>query len=190
MNLRNFKNIAAIALAVGILAGLPSVASALTFGDSQDLGQVLFGIPSGDAARTSYVNHLIGMALNTSDTFSGQTFNRTGASCGTCPTAVFNSNGTSAPLIDLGTGGFTYIFVKYDGPNAGSEVWNLQGLTGLISIPTHGLAGQNYGLSGWTIFGGTTPPRQVPDGGSTVALLGVALGGLEAARRMLRARKA
>jgi hypothetical protein len=191
MKMRNLKHVAAIALAVGLLAGLPSVASALTFGDANDLGQVLFGIPSGDADRTSYVNHLIGMTPGTSDSFSGQTFNRTLASCGTCPTAILSFSGSST-TIDLGTGGYTYLFAKYDGPNAGSEVWNVQGLTGIITIPATGLAAQNdaghgYGLSGWTLFGGA---NQVPDGGSTVALLGVALGGLEAVRRMLRARKA
>ena len=37
---------------------------------------------------------------------------------------------------------------------------------------------------------GATITTSVPDGGSTIALLGVALGGIEGARRMLRARKA
>jgi hypothetical protein len=37
---------------------------------------------------------------------------------------------------------------------------------------------------------GATITTSVPDGGSTLALLGVALGGIEAVRRMLRARKA
>jgi len=150
-------------------------ASTLSFGDTRDLGQVLFGIPSGDVDRTNYVNHLIGMTPGTSDSFSGQTFNRTLASCGTCPTAVFNQDGTGTS-INLGTGGFTYLFAKYDGPNAGSEVWNLQGLTGPITIPAQGLAGQKYGLSGWTLFGPST--ARLPDGGTTVALLGIALTGL------------
>jgi hypothetical protein len=37
---------------------------------------------------------------------------------------------------------------------------------------------------------GATITTSVPDGGSTIALLGVALGGIEGVRRMLRARKA
>jgi hypothetical protein len=53
--------------------------------------------------------------------------------------------------------------------------------TGFIDI-TAGVA--NVLLEGATI---TT---SVPDGGSTIALLGVALGGIEGVRRMLRARKA
>src|SRR5947208_5074394 len=118
-------------------------ASALTFGDGNDLGQVLFGIPSGDAARTAYVNHLIGLAPGTTDTFSGQTFIRSLANPGpgfpNYPTAVFNNNGTSTS-INLGptAGVFLYLFAKYDGPNAGSEVWFVGNLSGVITIPAFG----------------------------------------------------
>jgi len=38
-------------------------------------------------------------------------------------------------------------------------------------------------------IGNVTGPRTVPDGGSAVALLGIALAGLEGARRLIRARK-
>src|SRR5215468_10268803 len=134
----------------------PAKALDLNFGDGLDLGQVLFGIPSGDQDRTDYVNHLIGLALGTTgDTFQGQTFNRTNNSCGTCPTVTVGSitNGPPGVDINLGAGGSLYLFAKYDGPNAGSEVWNLQGLTGVITIPQKGLAGQKYGLSGFSIWG-------------------------------------
>ena len=163
-------------------------ASALAFGDARDLGQVLFGIPSGDADRTAYVNHLIDMAPGTSDSFSGQTFTRSLANPGpgfpNYPDAVFALNGTSTS-IDLGDGTlYSYLFAKYDGPNAGSEVWYVGNLSGIITIPGFGLAGQHYGLSGWTLFGpGGTPG--VPDGGTTVMLLGAALGALGMARRYI-----
>jgi hypothetical protein len=161
-------------------------ASALTFGDTRDLGQVLFGIPSGDVDRTNYVNHLIDMAPGTSDSFSGQTFNRSLANPGpgfpNYPDAVFAVNGTST-TINLGSGLYSYLFAKYDGPNAGSEVWYVGNLSGIITIPAFGLAGQNYGLSGWTLFGpgGTS----IPDGGTSVMLLGAALGALGMARRYI-----
>jgi hypothetical protein len=167
----------------------PSIS--LTFGNGRDLGQVLNGIPSGDANRTKYVNHLIDMALGTSDTFSGQTFHRSSANPGpgfpNYPDAVFAKNGTGTS-IDLGDGTlYSYLFAKYDGPNAGSEVWYVGGLSGVITIPGFGLAGQHYGLSGWTLFGpGAPPPPGVPDGGTTVMLLGAALGALGMARRFLR----
>ena len=162
-----------------------SNAQALTFGDGNDLGQVLFGIPSGDQDRTDYVNHLIGMTAPSSDTFSGQTFNRTSVSCGTCPTVdVANITNGTGTQIDLDGGGSLYLFAKYDGPNAGSEVWNIQGLTGTITIPATGLAGQKYGLSGWSIWGGT--PTSTPDSGTTAGLLGLAMIGLTVLRTKFR----
>jgi hypothetical protein len=158
-------------------------AKALTFGDGNDLGYVHYGIPSGDQDRTNYVNHLVGMGLGTSDSFSGQTFSRSNNSCGTCATVakadITNGTGTS---VDLGSGGYLYLFAKYDGPNAGSEVWNIQGLTGVITIPAKGTPDKDnkYGLSGWSIWkGGST---NTPDGGTTAALLGLGLTGLAGLR--------
>ena len=90
---------------------------------------------------------------------------------------ITNGTGTT---INLGAGGSLYLFAKYDGPNAGSEVWNIQGLTGTITIPATGLAGQKYGLSGWSIWGGT--PTSTPDAGATAALLGLGLAGLAGIR--------
>ena len=160
-------------------------ASALTIGDTQELGFVQFGIPSGDDFRTTYVNHLIGMALGTNDFADGQHYFRSNNNFGSLPTAVFALNGTST-TIDLGSGLYSYLFAKYDGPNAGSEVWYVGNLSGIITIPAFGLTpGQHYGLSGWTLFGPGTPPPGVPDGGTTVMLLGAALGALGMARRFL-----
>jgi hypothetical protein len=155
-------------------------ASALTIGDTQELGFVEFGIPSGDDARTAYVNHLIGMALGSTDVALGQTFTRSNNDFGSLPTAVFALNGTGT-TIDLGSGLYSYLFAKYDGPNYGAEVWYVGNLSGIITIPA---TGGGYGLSGWTLFGpGGTPG--VPDGGTTVMLLGAALGALGIARRYI-----
>ena len=87
---------------LGLLAAvlLAGPASALTIGDSRDLGYIQYGIPSGDADRTGYTNFLIDMALNSGPTAAlGQTyFTRSGASCGTCADAVFASNGTGTSI--------------------------------------------------------------------------------------------
>jgi hypothetical protein len=181
--MKNKRAILSSAFCAVLLAfGCSAKASTLNFGDVRDLGNVLFGIPSGDADRTSYVNHLIGMAPSTSDSFSGQTFNRSASTFGSPYPAAVNSPGTlldgTGTSINLGAGGFNYLFAKYDGPNAGSEVWDLFGLSGVITIPPNGLPDSNnkYGLSGWTLFGPGV--AQVPDGGMTVALLGLALTGL------------
>ena len=162
-----------------VMLAFSTNASALTIGDTQELGFVQFGIPSGDDARTAYVNHLIGMALGTTDVALGQTFTRSNNDFGPLPTAVFALNGTGT-TIDLGSGLYSYLFAKYDGPNYGSEVWYVGNLSGIITIPA---TGGRYGLSGWTLFG--PGGGQVPDGGTTVMLLGAALGALAMARRYI-----
>src|SRR6266542_4447220 len=153
----------------------------LTIGDQHELGFVEFGIPSGDSDRLNYVNHLIGMALGSQDDAFGQHFTRSNNAFGSLPQAVLaghvNGTGTSINLGAAGT--YTYLFAKYDGPNYGSEVWYVGDLSGIITIPA--TAG-GYGLSGWTLFGSA---GSVPDGGTTVMLLGAGLGVLGMARRFL-----
>ena len=156
-------------------------ASALTIGDGHEIGFVNFGIPSGDQDRTDYVNHLIGMGLGTQDDFQGQHFTRSNNSFGPLSTAVFHHNGTSTSINLGAVGTYTYLFAKYDGPNYGSEVWYVGDLSGTITIPA--TAG-GYGLSGWTLF--TTGGQGVPDGGTTVMLLGAALSALGMARRYIK----
>ena len=173
------------ALAGTLLAFTPH-AKALTIGDTHELGFVNFGIPSSETLRAAYTNHLIGMALGTSDQALGQTFFRSNNSFGPLPTAVVVAptvtfqNPPSVVSINIGTGLYTYLFAKYDGPNYGSEVWYIGDLSGTITIP--GFAGR-YGLSGYTLFG---PGGQgVPDGGTTAMLLGAALSVLGVARRYI-----
>jgi len=168
------------AVAAALLTFTPS-ARALTIGDGHELGFVNFGIPSGDSDRLTYVNHLVGMALGTSDKADGQTYFRSNNSFSPLPQAVLGglADGTST-TIDLGSGLYTYLFAKYDGPNYGSEVWYVGDLSGTITIPA--TAG-GYGLSGWTLFGPGVPG--VPDGGTTAMLLGAALSVLGLARRYI-----
>jgi len=159
----------------------------LTIGDGHELGFVSFGIPSSEQDRANYTNHLIGMALGTEDDALGQHYARSNNSFSPLPTAVVvtptvtTPNPPSLVSINIGSGLYTYLFAKYDGPNYGSEVWYIGDLSGTITIP--GFAGQ-YALSGYTLFG---PGGQgVPDGGTTAMLLGAALGALGIARRFLK----
>jgi hypothetical protein len=167
-------------------------ASALTIGDNQELGTVFFGEPSGDDNRTAYVNAMIGLSLggSTHVIYPGKGHDnlvtRSLHDFGPLPTAVFGLNGTDT-TIDLGTGLYSYLFAKYDGPNGGVEVWFVGNLSGNVTIPGFGFGppgSDQYGLSGWTLFGPGTPPG-VPDGGTTVMLLGAALGALGTARRLI-----
>jgi hypothetical protein len=159
--------------------GLASQANALVIGDTHELGFVNFGIPSGDQDRENYVNHLIGMALGSSDTFSGQDFKRSNHNFGPLADAIFDHNGTSNTGIDVT--GFDYLFAKYDGPNYGSEVWYVGDLSGVITIPA---TASRYGLSSWTLFTGSG--ANVPDTGATASLLGAALMGLALLRARLQ----
>jgi hypothetical protein len=182
--MRKLAYLAAIALAFGVLAGLPGAAQAdpLDFDDAYDLGSVTPGEPSSIAEERAYINHLVGMAVNTSETFAFHDYVRKSVSCGTCPAATGGIKyDTGNNVVDLGTGGFTYLLAKYDGPSGGSEVWNVQGLTGIVTIPLFWENG-TLGLSHWTLFGGA---GGVPDGGTTVMLLGAALGALGMARRYI-----
>ena len=169
-----------------VLLGVTAKASTLNFADPRDLGEVHFGIPSGDQDRTDYVNHLVGMTPGTTDSTLGQSFTRSLNSCGSCtPVNVTDiSNGTPEDVnVDLGSGGYLYLFAKYDGKNAGSEVWYIAGLSGVITVPSQGLpenGNHQYGLSGWSIWkGGET---NTPDSGTAAALLGLGLTGLAGLR--------
>jgi len=176
--MKTIKCLLAVAVACASL-GFASQARALLIGDAHELGFVNFGIPSGDADRTIYVNHLIDQALGTIETADGQTYTRSNNNFGPLADAVFDHNGTS---LSIDVTGFDYLFAKYDGPNYGSEVWYVGDLSGVITIPA---TGGKYGLSGWTLFtsdGG----NNVPDGGSTAALLGAALMGLAFLRAKLQ----
>jgi hypothetical protein len=160
----------------------------LTIGDGRTLGYVYFGIPSGDQDRQTYTNDLVGFynsgCVGDCGMANGQSYfivNGRPHFGTTLPNAVFVTNGTST-TINLGAnanGLYTYLFAKYDGPNAGSVVWYVRNLSGKITIPS---TWNGYGLSGWTLFSGGVG---VPDGGTTVMLLGAALGALGLVRRYL-----
>lgn len=190
------KQIAASLCAIAVVSvALVQDASAvsLSFGDARDLGYIQFGIPSGDTYRTAYVNYLLDMSLGTvavSDAGTGtnQTFTRSNVALGSYPDAVFGVNGDASGSYNPGNGTYLYMFAKYDGPNYGAEVWYIGGLNGTIKIPTSAGSPTRYGLSGVTFFEGVTQPgpaNSAPDGGTTVALLGIAMTGLGLVRRKL-----
>jgi len=156
----------------------------LTIGDQHELGLVQRNIPNGNGARRNYVNHLIGMALGTHDVAFGNGFFRSNNSFNPLPQAVLAGlvSGTST-TINLGSGLYTYLFANYIGQqrdgvgSSFAEVWYVGNLSGVITIP-------GAGLSEWMLFGRGSAGA-VPDGGTTVMLLGAALGVLGVARRFL-----
>jgi hypothetical protein len=187
--------LSAAAFCAAMLAFSPnaSALTILTIGDLNELGTLKPSEPAGNDQRTLYVNTMIGLGLGGSthviigphDNLVTRSNNDFGALPGP---AVLALNGTGNTNIDLGDGTlYSYLLAKYDGPNGASEVWFVGGMAGLVDIPSFGFgpAGTTkYGLSGWTLFGPGVPG--VPDGGTTVMLLGAALGALGMARRFLK----
>ena len=157
-------------------------ARALTVGDSHELGSVLNGWSSSDSDKLAYLNHLIGMALGTSEQAGGQKYVRSNNAFGSLTQAgLAGLVKVTATTINLGSGGlYSYLFATYNTPNNASEVWYVGNLSGIITIPAKA---NGYALSGWTLF---ATAESIPDGGATMMLLGAALVALGVVRRHLK----
>lgn len=155
-------------------------ARALSIGDSGEVGFLWPGIQhkTDNQNKIIYVNHLIGMARGAIDVSHGEIYSRSNHGFKSLPTATQAISGGGRG-VRLGTGGlYTYLFATYNG--VGTEVWYVGNLHGIIMVP---LIAAGHHLSGWTLLG--PGGAGVPDGGLTVALLGVALAVLALTRRFL-----
>jgi hypothetical protein len=155
-------------------------AKALSIGDSHDLGFLWPGVQkkTDNQNKALYVNHLIGMALGTTEVAWGEVYFRSNHDFRSLPAAAWARDG-GGRAINLGTGGlYTYLLATYSG--YGTEVWYVGNLNGITAIP---FLASGHQLTGWTLF--AAAGVGVPDGGITVMLLGVALGVLALARRFL-----
>jgi hypothetical protein len=148
-------------------------------------------------------NALLGMGLGAQDGSSGTLYSRSFNNFGSLPAATATgavlggpiAEGTTPVTVNLGTG-FQYLVAAYDGPNGGVAVFNVAGLTGSVDLYRYAkplangnLLGSNtaqmgyYKMTSWTLL---NPTGAVPDGGTTVMLLGAALGALGMGRRCLK----
>ena len=188
MNMIPKEKLAILSAAVcAVMLAFSQNTSALTIGDTHELGQVRPPVPEGDADITQYVNFMIALGLGGSghviigphDALVTRSLNDFGP-LPSPATLALRGTGTT---INLGTQGtYDYLFAHYGGPGGGTaEVWFVGDLSGIITIPATGFGG--YGLSGWALFAG--PGGAVPDGGATVMLLGAALAAIGLARRFL-----
>jgi hypothetical protein len=174
------------------------------------LGTVIPGTQSGGQVDRDVLmtNQLVSMALGQQGTFLvngdlglySRSFNNFGSlPAATATGAVLGTGileGTTPVTVSLGTG-FTYLVAAYDGPNGSVAVFNVAGLTGSVDLYRYakqdGLTGNLLGsnvaqqgyfkMTGWTLL---NPTGAVPDGGTTVMLLGAALGALGMARRYIK----
>ena len=190
------KKLLAIGSALALTLLSASTASALTIGDANYVGVIIDGIPPNDALEPRYVNSLILVAPGDSAQCSDPLVN----------TEVCNRVGSPAalvglPAVDL-TGqsktetanelsgnvlvnGWEYISGKYG--SFGIRVWYIGNLapTDTVTLPQKfngGTTGPG-GLSHYTLYNANQ--FDVPDGGTTAALLGLSLVGLGMIRRRI-----
>src|SRR4051794_40911097 len=168
--------------AVMLAFSLSANATPLTIGDAHELGFVNPARPTTVHTATVFVNAMIGLSVggSTHVIINGHDnlVTRSNNAFHPLPTAVFALTGHGT-TVDLGTGLYSYLFAKYG--DFGAEVWYVRNLNGIVTIPA--MAGGSS-LTLWKLFspGGTS----VPDGGTTVMLLGTALGALGMVRRHLK----
>jgi hypothetical protein len=184
--------LASVAICAAMLAFSPNVNAVTNLNFNQAVGTVTPGAPADEAAEASYINFMIALGLGGSGDFAGQHITRSMNVFANLPTA--NATGAvrnNSPVqdanglvhIDLGaTGTYSYLYAKYDGQNDLTQVWYVGDLGGEITIPFLGPSG--HAMSHYTLF--AAGGNGVPDGGTTLMLLGMAFGSLGMARRFLK----
>jgi len=163
-----------------------SAITILTTSSSSYLGHINDGIPSSEALEAGYINNLITLAADAAPIGIGtETYDRVGSTLAgpfdpAVATGAVKSDRTPAQGSSIDATGFEYVLGKYDGDKAGSLVWYAAGgFSGEVTLPA--LSGQ-YELSHISLFNAS--PR-VPEGGSTIALLGLVLAVLALVRRQI-----
>lgn len=174
-----------LAAASAVFLALSAQAVTIDLSIAQSIGYIDPGTPSSPAAEVGYINKLLSMTVGTSDTSGTPDFYRTSGPAGLqAVTMLATKDESNNPdRTDVPVGIFDYAIGKY-GNN--SYVWYIGGLGSLnaFTIPASAPSG---GLSHLSRYDSTdsdipTPPA-VPDSGSTIALLGLAVAALAFAKR-------
>lgn len=177
--------IGAVCMAGLLVVPFQASAIALTIGDAYYLGELEKSAPASESAEAGYINNLITLAAGQSNTtISGKKYDRVDSDvAGPFPTATATgAKKEDTDQTNINATGFAYILGKY-GQN--SYVWFLSGALTDIVLPAK-LSGK--GLSHSTLFNpgiSPIPPPSVPDGGTTLLLLGAVMAGFAVLRRKL-----
>jgi len=133
------------------------------------------------------VEAIVGYAGDLTEVYKDEITAEVGAFADSYTTVYSNSNGNATITYDGApdpfiTGSPIYIAAK-DGNNIPySYIWDISGWDGVMEIQMQDLWPDSGSISHVTIFTGNR--TSVPDGGATVALFGLALGGISFGRRL------
>ena len=185
-----------LAIACGLVMAMTAAtaqAAPLSTADTTFVGSVDPGQPANDTFEAAAINYLLGMTPGDTDTgvtlppdppdylYTLERSDNTCATLGGCTTisapasGKINYNDPDAP-VTVDTGDSLYLLAKM---GSASFVWYV-GDVDSVEVPD--TLGKGAGLSHVTLFGGTT---SVPDGGTTLGLLGLGMMGLGYLKRRM-----
>lgn len=184
-----YSALAAAIIGCGVLA---AEATPLPTPSAYEIGTVDPGSPAGPiSVETGYVTELVNLyntSASTPYSYDSHVYTLNPGSyipaslptIGTSPGQQGGSGGSVSTLVDLGVlGGYAYALVKWGNID---EIYYVGGLTGTITV--YNDTGNGNGESHYDLF--TGGPTNVPDGGTTALLLGVAFAGLATLKRKFK----
>lgn len=157
-------------------------AYALTINDPGVVGTVDAGTQNSSTDNEEdWSNYLLSLGTNTTSTFDADGNGTTeDYETGNNDYSGTVSGGTQIDDGSNDVSGYLWVLAKYDGQNAGYVLFYVPDLLVANTIPLFSdsiwtnIKGEGYQLSHFTGFGSTS----VPDGGTTLGLLGLAMLGL------------
>jgi hypothetical protein len=180
-----------LAVAIAITGMMAANASAetidLAFTGSIYLGHIDPGSPSSESDEVGYIAYLITLASNAEPVSNGvNTYDRLGSTASgsfPAPTGGDRTNTPTTEQLLIDVTGYNYLLGKYGNE---SYVWFVSGIgpNDDVRLPKNDGADGVGEISHFTLFGERTT---VPDGGLTVMLLGIGMGGLAILSRKFRA---
>jgi hypothetical protein len=137
---------------------------------------------SSTVDETAWANYLLSMGALSTTTIDSP--NDTNSATEIYTTGTIDYSGTLSGAVQSAAGayivpsGYDYVLAKYDGQNAGYVLFYLGGQSATLPLYSYNIWGSatdpSYLISHYTTFN-CTNCTSVPDGGSTVTLLGSAL---------------
>jgi hypothetical protein len=170
------------------LLGLPVGIQAVTLDLTNALGRVQSGASANSAVDEAYVNSLVdranGVSPSTYD-FANHTYTLLNDPTAVLPFAIYVTGGGvgNDHVVDVGTTGYRYLAMKYDGEVGSMLVWDILGMTGNLTVLGEDLGKTQNNYMLFNGRGGDTPT--IPDAGSSMVLMGLAILGLGWARRRI-----